>query len=119
MALLPFKKKKTEIGDDVILISEHEIRVLAVTDLDEESVHAGDLLLPRADADVKYYPGGGRAFIYGWQGNYLAESEAIAQLEKNVALRNMFNFGTGSKFANIQFYVMMGVLVLTIFLLRK
>lgn len=113
------KKQQVEANDDVILISEQEIRVINVDDMTEDSITVDGLKLPRADAEVKYYPAGGRAFIYGWTGNYLAESENITQLEKNVALRNMFNFGTGSKFANIQFYVMMGVLIVTIFLLRK
>ena len=104
--------------DDVILISEQEIRVISVSALTEESVKTGDLTLPRADAQVKYYPEGGRAFIYGWEGNYLAETENIAQLEKSVALKNMFNFGSASRSTNIQFYVMVAALIITVFLLR-
>ncbi|MEL7656936.1 MAG: hypothetical protein AAGU75_13640, partial [Bacillota bacterium] len=73
---------KPKASDDVILISDNEIRIIPVAGINEEGVNAGDLLLPRADADVRYYPEGGRAFIYGWSGNYLAESEAIAELEK-------------------------------------
>lgn len=110
---------KVKTSDDVILLSEREVRIFQVTSIDEEGIHAGDLLLPRADAEVKYYPTGGRAFIYGWEGKYLAESENIAELEKNVSLRQIFNYGTGGKMANIQFFVMMAVVVLTIFLLRK
>lgn len=111
-----FGRPKT--GDTLILISENEIRTLDVEKLTEESIHAGDLVLPRADAQVRYYPGGGRAFIYGWQGNYLAESEHIAQLEKSIVLKNLFNYGTSTRLTNIQFYVMVAVLVITIFLLR-
>lgn len=112
-----FGKKKSSM-DDVILISENEIRVLPISELTEEAVKTGDLTLPRADADVKYYPEGGRAFIFGWQGNYLAETENIAQLEKSVALKNMFNFGTSSRSTNIQFYVLIVALIITVFLLR-
>jgi len=104
--------------DTVILISEHEIRTLDVTKETEEAIHAGGLILPRADAQVRYYPGGGRAFIYGYKGNYLAESENIAQLEKSIVLKNLFNYGTSARLTNIQFYVMVAVLVITIFLLR-
>ncbi|MBE3584942.1 MAG: hypothetical protein IMW94_01975 [Thermoanaerobacter sp.] len=112
-----FKRKK-EAVDDVILINENEIRILEVTALDENAVHAGDLVLPRADAQVRYYPGGGRAFIYGYTGPYLAESQNIAELEKSVVLKNMFNYGTAARFQNIQFYVMLAALIITIFLLR-
>lgn len=113
------RSTKSKPSDDAILISENEIRILPVTDLNEEGLHAGDLLLPRTDADVKYYPDGGRAFIYGWQGNYLAESEAIAELEKNVALKQMFSFGGSSKMINVQFFVMAALLLITIFILHK
>ncbi|RKO67165.1 hypothetical protein [Desulfofundulus salinus] len=113
-----FKRKK-EAVDDVILINENEIRILEVTALDENSVHAGNLVLPRADAQVRYYPGGGRAFIYGYTGPYLAESQNIADLEKSVVLKNMFNYGSASKLQNIQFYVMLAALIITIFLLRN
>lgn len=113
-----FGVKKKSAMDDVILISEQEIRVLPVAELTEEAVKTDDLTLPRADAEIKYYPEGGRAFIYGWQGSYLAESENIAHLEKSVALKNMFNFGTSAKSANIQFYVMIAALIITVFLLR-
>lgn len=116
--MIPFLNKKKANGDDVILISENEIRVMGVSELDEECVHAGSLALPRADAEVRYYPGGGRAFVYGWEGNYLAESERLAELEQNIALKNMFNFGVPSKL-NIPFFVMAGILVLTIILLHK
>lgn len=109
---------KPKASDDVILISDNEIRIIPVAGINEEGVHAGDLLLPRADADVRYYPEGGRAFIYGWSGNYLAESEAIAELEKNVALKQMFSFGGGGKNGNIQFFVMAALLLVTIFLLK-
>lgn len=113
-----FKRKKEDITDDVILINENEIRILEVTALDENAVHAGNLVLPRADAQVRYYPGGGRAFIYGYTGSYLAESQNIAELEKSVVLKNMFNYGTAARFQNIQFYVMLAALIITIFLLR-
>lgn len=109
--------KKSKSNDDVILISPTEIQVLGVLDLDEESVSAGSLKLPRADAEVRYYPSGGRAFVYGWEGNYLAESERIAELERNVALKNMFNFGTQSKL-NLPFFVMAAILVVTIIVLH-
>lgn len=110
---------KSKPGDDVILVSENEIRILPVSGISEEGIHTGDLLLPRSDADVKYYPDGGRAFIYGWQGNYLAESEAIAELEKNVALKQMFSFAGSGKMVNVQFFVMAALLLITIFILHK
>jgi hypothetical protein len=115
MILPGFKKSKT--NDDVILISHNEIKILGVSNLDEESVSAGTLKLPRADADVRYYPSGGRAFVYGWEGNYLAESERIAELEQNIALKSMFNFGAKSQL-NIPFFIMAAILVITIFVLH-
>ena len=111
------KLKKKPIMDDVILISENEIRSIPVEKLDEESIHSGNMILPREDAQIKYYPDGGRAFIFGWEGSYLAQSEAIAELEKNVALKQMFSFG-GSKGSDLKFYVMAALLLITIFLLR-
>lgn len=118
--MLDFLKKKNEgTGDVVILISEQEIRQLEVEGETEEAISAGSLTLPRADAEVKYFPSGGRAFIYGFEGNYLAESENIANLEKNTVLRNLFDYGATTKYGNMQFYVMMAVLVIIVFLLRQ
>lgn len=117
MSLIP-GMKKAKSNDDVILISQTEIQVLGVLDLDEESVSAGSLKLPRADAEVRYYPNGGRAFVYGWEGNYLAESERIAELEQNVAIKNMFNFGTAQNKVNLPFFIMAAILVVTIIVLH-
>lgn len=113
-----FKRKEPEIEDIAILINEREIREIVVDDETEEAISAGGLALPKADAQVRYYPSGGRAYIYGHKGNYLADSENIAKLEKSTVLKNLFDYGASAKTANIQFYVMMAVLVLTIFLLR-
>lgn len=113
-----FKRKEPEIEDIAILINEREIREIVVDDETEESISAGGLALPKADAEVRYYPSGGRAYIYGYTAGYLAESENIARLEKSTVLKNLFDYGASAKTANIQFYVMMAVLVLTIFLLR-
>ncbi len=110
---------RSAVKDDLILLSQNEIRILQIDEQDEESIHSGSLKLPKADAEVKYYPEGGRAYIFGWAGNYLAETEAIAQLEKNTALSQMFYFRGGSKFGDIKFYIMSIILVLTIILLHK
>lgn len=112
-----FKRKEPKV-DIAILINDREIREIAVDDETEEAISAGGLSLPKADAQVRYYPSGGRAYIYGYKENYLAESENIARLERSTVLKNLFDYGATSKVANIQFYVMMVVLVLTIFLLR-
>lgn len=114
-----FKKKNEGTGDIVILISDREIRQLEVERETEQAVYAGDLSLPRADAEVRYFPSGGRAFIYGVTPHYLSETENIANLEKNTVLRNLFDYGATSKAANIQFYVMLAALIITVFLLRK
>ena len=114
-----FKRNTGTVGDVVILISENEIRQYDVESETEESVHAGGLTLPRIDADVRYYPEGGRAFIYGYTANYLAETENIANLERNTVLRNLFDYGAPNKMANIQFYVMMAALIITVLLLRN
>jgi len=111
-------RRNESTGDLAILISEQEIRQLPVLKETEEAIHVENMTLPRADAQVRYFPGGGRAFIYGWTGTYLAESENIARLEKSTVLKNLFDYGTGTRFANIQFYVMMAVLVVIVFLLR-
>lgn len=112
-------KKNEDTGDVVILISENEIRQYDVERETEEAVHAGSLTLPRADADIRYFPSGGRAFIYGFTENYLVESENITNLEKNTVLRNLFDYGATTKYGNIQFYVMMATLIITVFLLRN
>ena len=111
-----FNKKKEE--DVVILMNEYEIRQYAVDDETEEALHVGDMVLPKTDAEGRYFPEGRRAFVFGHTGKYLAESENIAHLEKSVVLRNLFDYGSTAKTANIQLYVMLGVLVVTIFLLR-
>lgn len=111
-----FFKKQKPTGDVAILVNDKEIRELEVYDETEESIKAGGLILPKADAEVRYFPDGGRAFIYGYTPEYLAESENIAKLEKSVVLKNIFDYGTTNH--NIQFYVMLGALILTIFLLR-
>lgn len=114
-----FKKNNEDTGDIVILISQNEIRQLDVERETEEAVHAGNLTLPRADAEIRYFPSGGRAFIYGCTANYLVESENIANLEKNTVLRNLFDYGATTKYGNIQFYIMMAALIITVFLLRN
>lgn len=111
-------KKGNNTGDVIVLISDREIRQLDVESETEEAVSAGNLTLPRADAEIRYFPSGGRAFVYGFTPNYLVESENIANLEKNTVLRNLFDYGATSKLANIQFYVMIVALIITIFLLR-
>ena len=113
-----FKKKEEGTGDIIILISDREIRQMEVERESEQSLHAGGLTLPRADAEVRYFPAGGRAFIYGFTQDYLSETENIANLEKNTVLRNLFDYGATSKVANIQFYVMIAALIITVFLLR-
>lgn len=113
-----FKKNTEDTGDVVILISDREIRQLDVDRETEEAIHTGNLTLPRADAEVRYFPSGGRAFVYGFTQNYLVETENIANLEKNTVLKNLFDYGATTKYGNIQFYVMMAALIITVFLLR-
>lgn len=114
-----FKKKEEGTGDIIILISDREIRQMEVETETEQAVCAGGLTLPRADAEVRYFPAGGRAFVYGFTQQYLAETENIANLEKNTVLRNLFDYGATSKVANIQFYIMIAALIITVFLLRN
>lgn len=111
-----FKKRTTM--DVAILINDREIRELPVEDETEEAISAGGLSLPKADAHVRYFPGGGRAYIYGYTPEYLVECENVARLERSTVLRNLFDYGASARTANIQFYVMMGALIITIFLLR-
>lgn len=113
-----FRRKEPAVEAIAILLNDREIRQIPVERETEEAIYAEDLVLPKADAQVRYFPGGGRAFIFGYTGGYLAESENIAKLEKSTVLRNLFDYGSPDKRANIQFYVMMAVLVITIFLLR-
>jgi len=111
-----FFKKQKPTGDVAILVNDKEIRELDVYDETEESIKAGGLILPKADAEVRYFPEGGKAYIYGYTPDYLAESENIAKLEKSVVLKNIFDYGVTNN--NLQFYIMLGALILTIFLLR-
>lgn len=113
-----FFKKKNLSPDVVILINDREIREIPVDDENEEAISAGGLSLPKADAEVRYFPSGGRAFIYGYTPEYLTECENVARLEQSTVLRNLFDYGSTAKAANIQFYVMIAALIITIFLLR-
>lgn len=118
--MLKFLKKKMDAtGDVLILISENEIRQYSVENETEESVNAGGMTFPRIDAHVRYYPEGGRAFIYGYTPTYLTETENIANLERNTVLRNLFDYGVVNKFTNLQFYVMIAALVIIVLLLRN
>lgn len=110
--------RKRENLDVAILINDREIREVPVEAETEEAISAGGLSLPKADAEVRYFPGGGRAFLYGYTAEYLTECENVARLEKSTVLRNLFDYGATARTANIQFYVMMAALILTIFLLR-
>lgn len=104
--------------DKVILIQDNEVRIMPIIGQDEESVHTDYHLLPKKDAKVKYFPDGGRAYIYNCDAEYLTECENIAKLEKSVVLKNIFDYGYTARTANIQFYVMIAALIVTIFLLR-
>ena len=111
-------KKKQGSDDVIILLNEREIREVLADNETEEAICSGELILPKADAQVRYFPDGGRAFIYGHDAEYLCRAENIARLEKSTVLKNLFDYGATERKSNIQFYVMIGVLVLTIFLLR-
>jgi len=113
-----FFRKTQESLDVAILVNEREIRELAIEEETEEAISVGGLSLPKADAEVRYFPGGGRAFIFGYTPEYLTECENVARLEESTVLRNLFDYGRASRLANIQFYVMVGALIVTIFLLR-
>ncbi|WPA89775.1 hypothetical protein [Moorella sp. ACPs] len=116
--VLGIGKRKQDNYDLIILMNDREIRTIPVESEDEEAVTGAGMVLPKADAEVRYFPGGGRAYVYGYKGNYLAESENIARLEKSVVLRNLFDYGSTARTANIQFYVMIAALIITVFLLR-
>lgn len=112
----PFNKKQSD--DVLILLNEQEIRELTVDKETEEAVYAGDLSFPKADAQIKFYPSGGRAFVYGCDADYLCKAENIARLEKSTVLQNLFDYGATERKTNIQFYVMIASLIITVFLLR-
>lgn len=115
----PFSKKQQQPGDIIILLNDREIREILVDNETEEAVYSGELSLPKADAQVRYFPSGGRAFIYGYSdAEYMCKAENIARLEKSVVLQNLFDYGATERKGSIQFYIMMAVLVITIFLLR-
>lgn len=114
-----FGRRQQGTGDTAILLNEHEIRNLPVLTETEEAITVdGGLVLPKADAEVRYFPQGGRAYLYGWTGRYLAESENIAALERNTVIRNLFDYGTGAKMETIKTFVFLGVIVVIVFLLR-
>lgn len=113
---LKFLGKTQETGDVVILLGKNEIRELPVLSETEAAIEVQGMTLPRADAEVKYFPSGGRAFVYGYTGNYLADSENLKQLEKNTVLKGLFQYAAPA--SNIMNYILLGVLVLTIFILR-
>jgi hypothetical protein len=114
---LPFGIGKGQgTGDVVILIGQTEIRELPVLKETEEAIEVEGMILPRADAEVRYWPSGGRAFVYGYTGPYLAESEHLKELERNTVLKSLFSYAQPQ--TNLLNYVLLGVLVLTIILLR-
>ncbi len=115
-----FLKKRRQVeGDTIVIVTDREIRELPVEEESEEAVASCGLTLPKGDAQVRYFPGGGRAFIYGIKDeDYLCKAENISRLEKSVVLQNLFDYGATEKKSNLQFYIMMAALIITIFLLR-
>ena len=117
--MFPWDKKKIGEDDDVvILIQDQEIRELPVSAQNEEAIYAGELKLPKLDAQIRYYPSGGRAYIYGYSAPQLAETENIARLEKSSIIRSLFNYPSGKLAGNTQLYVFLAVLVIVILILH-
>ena len=105
-------------GDVVIILEDQEIRELPVRSQDEESIYAGKLKLPKTDAQLYYFPGGGRAFIYGYKAQQLSDCENIYKLEQSSILKEMFNYPSAKTPSNIMFYVLIAAMVVIVLILH-
>lgn len=110
------RKRKYESDDKVLVISDEKVQILDIQNKNETSITTDWHVFPVADTKALINPDGGIYYVINCSLKYLQECEHLKDLSENIAIKNMFNFG--EKSTNIQFYVMLAVLVITIFLLR-
>ena len=112
-------KFKYESKDKVLIISDNKVDILPVVKVDEKQVETNMHIFPIEDTKALINPAeGGIYYVVNCSLQYLQECQNLKELSENIAIKNMFNFGEQEKKFDIKFYIMMAVLVITIFLLR-
>lgn len=110
------RKRKYESRDKVLVISDEKVEILDILDKNETSITTDFHIFPVSDTKALINPEGGIYYVLNCSLKYLQECEHLKELSENIAIKNMFNFG--EKNNNIQFYIMLAALLITIFLLR-
>lgn len=103
--------------DRVMVINGEKIEVLPVLAADSETVVTEFNVFPRADATIKFDPNGGVVYLYNCDLPYLQETEHLKQIEESIVLKGLFDFGTGEKKGDLRFYILAGLLLVTILVL--
>lgn len=106
-------------GDTVCLIDGEKIEFLPVVKADETEIHTDSHVFPRSDATIKFDPAGGIVYLFQVALPYLQECQHLKAVEKNIAIRNIFDYGQKEKQADIKFFVMIAVFVIIVFLVKK
>lgn len=107
-------------SDRVVLVQGEKCEFLPVVKVDETEIHTASHVFPICDANVKFDPNGGVVYMFNVNLEYLQECEHLKHVEKNIVIRNIFDYAGGAeKKADIKFYVMMAAMVLIIFILKK
>lgn len=118
MNLLKRRPQATPGNDRVIMINGEKIETLPIIEINDTEIATESYILPKADAKIKFDPFGGVVYLYNCDLQYLQEAEHLKQVEENIVIKNLFDFGAGEKKSDIKFYIMAVVLLITIFLLR-
>lgn len=106
--------------DRVVLVQGEKCEFLPVVKADETEVHTPAHVFPKGDATIKFDPTGGIVYMFNASLAYLQECEHLKAVEKNIAIRNLFDYGGGTeKKQDIKFYVLLAVLVVIVFMVKK
>lgn len=108
-----------KFDDTVCLIDGEKIEFLPVTKSDEVEIHTENHVFPRSDATIKFDPRGGIVYLFNASLTYLQECQHLKAVEKNIAIRNIFDYGQKDKQTDIKFFVLVAVFVIVIFLVKK
>ncbi len=112
--------KKAGGGDIVVLVDGEKCEFLPVLTSNETEIQTRIHVFPKSDAVVKFNPNGGIVYMYNANLTYLQECQHLKQVEKNIAIRNIFDYGGGvEKRADLKFYVLLAVMVIIIILVKK
>lgn len=110
--------EKRETNDKVIILKNDILEIYDVVGKNETDIITDHHVFPISDATVKINPEGGLYYLFNCDLRYLQETEHLKDVEQNIAIRNMFNFGESERKFDIKFYVMLAVIVIIVFLMR-